>query len=81
MHLLCELFTSLIRVVLMTFMTSSLHSLDSVNQLQQKLGESQDALKGLLRRQLSLEEDIEIKTGSLHIDNNMCMKLRREHLD
>ena len=53
----------------------------SINQLQQKLEESQSALKGLLRRQLSLEEDIEIKTGSLHIDRGMCMKLRSQHLN
>ena len=53
---------------------------ESTRQLQEKLQESQAALKGLLRRQLALEEDIEIKTGSLHIDRDMCVKLRCEQL-
>ena len=54
--------------------------IESTRQLQEKLQESQAALKGLLRRQLALEEDIEIKTGSLYIDRDMCVKLRSEQL-
>lgn len=50
----------------------------SVGQLLTRLNDSESALKGLLRNQLTLEEDIEIKTNSLYIDREQCMALRKQ---
>lgn len=49
----------------------------SVANLQQKLAESEASLKGLIRRQLDLEEDIEVKSNSLFIDETQCMGMRK----
>ena len=48
----------------------------SVEQLHQRLADSESALKALIRSQLSLEEDIQVKTNSLLIDQDQCMALR-----
>ncbi len=50
----------------------------SVEQLLARLADSESALKGLIRNQLTLEEDIDIKTTSLHIDREQCMALRMQ---
>ncbi len=51
---------------------------DSVQELLARLANSESALKGLIRNQLTLEEDIEIKSTSLHIDREQCMALRKQ---
>ncbi|XP_033213795.1 tektin-1 [Belonocnema kinseyi] len=48
-----------------------------VAQLQQKLFEAQDCLRYLLKTQIQLEEDINIKTNTLKIDEVDCMSLRQ----
>ncbi|XP_058804036.1 tektin-1 [Phymastichus coffea] len=48
-----------------------------VTQLQQTLFEAQASLRFLLKTQMQLEEDINIKTNSLKIDEVYCMTLRR----
>ena len=50
----------------------------SVSQLQERLEDSEKALKALIRNQLTLEEDIALKTNSLHVDKDQCMTLRRQ---
>ena len=49
----------------------------SVEQLRTHLAESENALKALIRSQLSLEEDIGVKTNTLHIEDQ-CMALRKQ---
>lgn len=49
----------------------------SVSRLIERLAESQDALKALIRRQLDLEEDIAVKANSLFIDETECMGMRK----
>jgi len=49
----------------------------SVSKLQETLNTAQDELKGLIRRQQTLEEDIDIKSKSIYIDNVRCMGLRQ----
>ena len=49
----------------------------SIQQLQARLADSEDALKGLIRCQLSLEEDIGIKSNSLNIEGQ-CVALRKQ---
>ncbi|KAK3084862.1 hypothetical protein FSP39_020366 [Pinctada imbricata] len=49
----------------------------SVEQLQARLAQTQDSLKGLIRNQLSLEEDIGIKANTLFIDEVECMGMRK----
>ena len=51
---------------------------DSVQRLQDHYLQSNATLKRLNRNQLILEEDIAIKTNSLHIDQNQCMELRKQ---
>ena len=51
---------------------------DTLQQLQARLAESHSSLKGLNRCQLSLEEDIQVKSNSLDIDQNKCMELRQQ---
>ncbi|XP_065831148.1 tektin-1-like [Oscarella lobularis] len=51
---------------------------ESLALLHEKLAESIRALKGLNRQQLALEEDIQVKSNSLNIDENQCMKLREQ---
>ena len=50
----------------------------SVQQLQDRLADSESALKGLIRNQLSLEEDISVKANSLYVDQEQCMSLRKQ---
>lgn len=50
----------------------------SVSALGTRLSESQAALKALLRSQLTLDEDLSVKTNSLHIDQDQCMALRKQ---
>ncbi|XP_069134819.1 tektin-1-like [Argopecten irradians] len=49
----------------------------SVAQLQERLRQSEDSLKGLIRNQLSLEEDISVKSNTLFIDEVECMGMRK----
>ena len=50
----------------------------SVQQLQQKLADSEATLKRLNRNELILQEDIDIKANTLHIDRDQCMALRKQ---
>ncbi|NWY73561.1 TEKT1 protein, partial [Erithacus rubecula] len=45
-------------------------------QRQDALAQAQTELKGLSRRQLSLEEDIKVKENTLYIDDVLCMQMR-----
>ncbi|GCC39818.1 hypothetical protein chiPu_0023948, partial [Chiloscyllium punctatum] len=44
--------------------------------LRETLAQAEAELQGLRRNQLALEEEIEIKTNSLYIDDVQCMNLR-----
>ena len=48
-----------------------------VLSLQARLAQSNDSMKALLRRQLDLEQDIEIKSNTLFIDETECMGMRK----
>ena len=50
----------------------------NVERLHEKLADAEASLKGLIRKQLSLEEDIEVKANSLFIDRDQCMELRKQ---
>ncbi|NXU76039.1 TEKT1 protein, partial [Oreotrochilus melanogaster] len=45
-------------------------------QLKDTLAQAETELKGLRRRQLSLEEEIQVKENSLYIDEVLCMQTR-----
>lgn len=49
----------------------------NVSRLSERLAQSVASLKGLIRRQLELEEDIEIKANTLFIDETECMGMRK----
>ncbi|ESO95487.1 hypothetical protein LOTGIDRAFT_203870 [Lottia gigantea] len=49
----------------------------SVAGLQARLDQSQSSLKGLVRNQLDLEEDIEIKSNTIFVDEVECMGMRK----
>jgi len=49
----------------------------SVQELQERYAQSEASLKGLIRRQLELQEDIDIKANSLHIDETECVSMRK----
>lgn len=49
----------------------------SVAQLQERLKQTEDSLKGLIRNQLALEEDIGVKANTLFIDEVECMGMRK----
>jgi len=49
----------------------------SVSALSERLAQSEASLKGLIRRQLQLEEDIGIKSNTLFIDETECMGMRK----
>lgn len=51
---------------------------DSVKNTTERLADSEAALKGLVRNQLTLEEDIAVKNKSLFIDKEQCMALRSQ---
>ncbi|NXQ20796.1 TEKT1 protein, partial [Peucedramus taeniatus] len=46
------------------------------NLLKDALAQAQTELKGLSRRQLSLEEEIKVKENTLYIDEVLCMQMR-----
>ncbi|XP_071445729.1 tektin-1-like [Hetaerina americana] len=48
-----------------------------VKNLQEKLAESHAALRYLLQTQVQLEEDINIKTNTIAIDESKCMAIRQ----
>lgn len=50
----------------------------NVERLQDQLVNAEASLKGLIRKQLSLEEDIDVKANSLFIDRDQCMELRKQ---
>lgn len=50
---------------------------DSIAWLQQARSEAQASLRFLLKTQLQLEEEINIKTNTLKIDEVECMTLRQ----
>ncbi|NWZ23449.1 TEKT1 protein, partial [Asarcornis scutulata] len=45
-------------------------------QRQDTLAQAETELKGLSRRQLSLEEEIQVKANTLYIDEVLCMQMR-----
>ncbi|NXG77478.1 TEKT1 protein, partial [Baryphthengus martii] len=45
-------------------------------QRQDTLAQAETTLKGLSRRQLSLEEEIQVKENTLYIDEVLCMQMR-----
>lgn len=51
---------------------------DSIKQLEQRLADNKAAMKALYQNQLTLEEDIAVKTKSLYIEQNQCMALRSQ---
>ena len=50
----------------------------NIERLRQALRDCEDNLKGLNRQQLALEEDIEIKTSTLFIDQDQNLALRQQ---
>lgn len=48
----------------------------SVQNLQERLAQAESSLKGLIRNQLDLEEDIDVKANTLFIDEVQCMGMR-----
>lgn len=49
----------------------------SLARLAERLAQSEASLKGLIRRQLDLEEDIDVKANTLFIDETQCMGMRK----
>ena len=49
----------------------------SIEQLQSRLADSESALRALIRSQLTLEEDIGVKSNSLSIEGQ-CVSLRKQ---
>lgn len=49
----------------------------NIQKLQATHAQAEADLKGLIRNQLNLEEDIDIKSKSLYIDEKECMGLRK----
>lgn len=49
----------------------------SVAQLQARLRDANSSLKGLVRNQMELEEEIAIKANTLFIDEVECMGMRK----
>ncbi|KAI4488541.1 hypothetical protein M0802_011544 [Mischocyttarus mexicanus] len=61
-----------------TYLVKEVHDLrEIVKELQQTLCEAQASLRYLLKTQIQLEEDINIKTNTLKIDEVDCMTLRQ----
>lgn len=50
---------------------------ESIAQLQASLDSAEVSLKGLVRNQLDLEEDIRIKSNTLFVDEVECMGMRK----
>ncbi|XP_069730344.1 tektin-1 [Phaenicophaeus curvirostris] len=49
----------------------------NIQRLTDTLAQAETELKGLRRRQLSLEEEIQVKENTLHIDKVLCMQMRK----
>ncbi|XP_071945439.1 tektin-1-like [Antedon mediterranea] len=49
----------------------------NVKRLQETLAQAEMELKGLIRNQLRLEEDIDVKSNTLNIDEANCMGIRK----
>ncbi|KAG7209069.1 hypothetical protein KM043_015224 [Ampulex compressa] len=68
----------LTRDLVETFLIKEVHDLrEIVGNLQQTLCEAQASLRYLLKTQVQIEEDINIKTNTLKIDEVECMILRQ----
>lgn len=50
---------------------------ESVERLSDTLAQAEKSLKGLNRRRLDLEEDIEVKANTLFVDEVECMGMRK----
>lgn len=50
---------------------------ESLSKLQETLVLAQASLKGLVRKQVEIEDDLEIKANTLLIDEAECMAMRR----
>lgn len=48
----------------------------NVERLQEMLSKADAELRGLVRSQLSLEEEIEVKANTIYIDEVLCMQMR-----
>ncbi|XP_056414630.1 tektin-1 isoform X2 [Hyla sarda] len=48
----------------------------NVERLRETLSQAEAELKGLIRNQLSLEEEIQVKENTLYIDEVICMQMR-----
>ncbi|XP_038615486.1 tektin-1 [Tachyglossus aculeatus] len=48
----------------------------NINRLKETLAQAEVELKGLNRRQLLLEEEIQVKENTLYIDEVLCMQMR-----
>lgn len=51
---------------------------ESIRRLKVQLGEAKEQLKQLIRMQLQLEEDIDIKKHTLEIDRELCVPERKK---
>ena len=50
---------------------------NTVDNLQHKLREAENALQALLRTKAALEQDLSIKNNSLFIDREKCLAMRK----
>ncbi|KAM4795393.1 tektin-1 [Rhinophrynus dorsalis] len=48
----------------------------NVERLRETLSQAENELKGLIRNQLSLEEEIQVKENTIYIDEVICMQMR-----
>ncbi|XP_064892609.1 tektin-1 isoform X2 [Columba livia] len=48
----------------------------NIQRLKDTLAQAETELKGLSRRQLSLEEEIQVKENTLYVDEVLCMQMR-----
>ncbi|KAG8590138.1 hypothetical protein GDO81_006651 [Engystomops pustulosus] len=48
----------------------------NIDRLRETLSQAEAELKGLIRNQLSLEEEIQVKENTLYIDEVICMQMR-----
>ncbi|CAJ0931623.1 unnamed protein product [Ranitomeya imitator] len=48
----------------------------NIERLREALNQAEAELKGLIRKQLSLEEEIQVKENTLYIDEVICMQMR-----
>lgn len=49
-------------------------------RLKETLAQAQVELKGLNRRQLALQEEIQVKENTIYIDEVLCMSMRKSVL-